>query len=128
MGRGKGSQSSWRVSLANARIRPTKRARRIGESQENASLSWRLRCSLASPFRYTFQTKLGSLSNDNGDVNENGKKRNRFRSAKQQLCTCITLFCTFLSRFCTTITLKCLISRFVEDENTRQLSFSFPEL
>ena len=35
---------------------------------------------------------LGSLSNDYGDGNENGKK--------QQLCTCITLFCTFLSRRC----------------------------
>ena len=38
------------------------------------------------------------------------------------------LFCTFLSRRCTTTTLKCLISRFVEDVNTRQLSVSFPEL
>ena len=43
--------------------------------------------------------------------------------------TCITLFCTFLSRRCTTTTWKCLISRLVEDVNTRQrLSFSFPEL
>ena len=57
------------------------------------------------------------------------QKSNRFRLAKQQLCTCITLFCTFLSRRCTTTTWKCLISRFVEDGNTRQqLSFSFPEL
>ena len=39
------------------------------------------------------------------------------------------LFCTFLSRRCTTTTWKCLISRFVEDGNTRQrVSFSFPEL
>ena len=43
--------------------------------------------------------------------------------------TYITLFCTFLSRRCTTTTWKCLISRLVEDVNTRQrLSFSFPEL
>ena len=57
------------------------------------------------------------------------QKRNGFRSAKQQLCTCITLFCTFLCRHCTTTTWKCLISRFVEDGNTRQqLSFSLPEL
>ena len=57
------------------------------------------------------------------------QKSNRFRLAKQQLCTCITLFCTFLCRRCTTTTWKCLISRFVEDGNTRQrLSFSFPEL
>ena len=56
-------------------------------------------------------------------------KWKRFRLAKQQLCTCITLFCTFLSRRCTTTTWKCLISRFVEDGNTgQQLSFSFLEL
>ena len=55
-------------------------------------------------------------------------KSNRFRLAKQQLGTCITLFCTFLCRHCTTTTWKCLISRFVEDVNTRQrlsLSSSF---
>ena len=42
---------------------------------------------------------------------------NRFWLAKQQLYTCITLFCTLLSRSCTTTTWKCLISRFVEDRN-----------
>ena len=56
-------------------------------------------------------------------------KWKRFGQGKQQLCTCITLFCTFLSRRCTTTTWKCLISRFVEDGNTgQQLSFSFLEL
>ena len=39
------------------------------------------------------------------------QKSSRFRLAKQQLCTCITIFCTFLSRRCTTTTWKCLISR-----------------
>ena len=57
------------------------------------------------------------------------EKSNRFRLIKQQLCPRIMLFCTFLCRRCTTTTWKCQISRFVEDENTRQqLSFSFPEL
>ena len=57
------------------------------------------------------------------------KKRNRFRQAKQQLCTCITFFCTFFCLRCATATWNCLISRFVEDGNKRQhLSFSFPEL
>ena len=42
---------------------------------------------------------LMSLSNDDGDGNENGKK------AKQQLCTC-ALFCTFLFRQCTTYDVK----------------------
>ena len=31
-------------------------------------------------------------------------QNNRFRLAKQQLCTCITLFCTFLFRRCTITT------------------------
>ena len=57
------------------------------------------------------------------------QKSNRFRLAKQQLCSCIRLFCTFLSRYRTTTTWKCLISRFAEDVNARRrLSFSFPEL
>ena len=57
------------------------------------------------------------------------QKSKRFRLAKQQLCTCIPLFCTFLCRHCTTTTWKCLISPFVEHVNTRQrLSSSFPEL
>ena len=39
------------------------------------------------------------------------------------------VLCAFLWRHCTTMTWKYLISRFVEDVNTRQwLSFSFPEL
>ena len=55
------------------------------------------------------------------------QKSNRFRQAKQQLCTCITLFCTFLCRRCTTATWNGLISRFVEDGNKRQqFSFSLP--
>ena len=57
----------------------------------------------------------------------NGKKSKRFRQAKQQLCTCITLFCTFPSGRCTSTTWKCLISRFVEDGNVRKNN-SFPEL
>ena len=57
------------------------------------------------------------------------QKSSRFRQAKQQLCTCITLFDTFLCRRCTTTTWKWLNSRFVEDGNTRQRhSSSFPEL
>ena len=70
----------------------------------------------------------GSLGTDDGDGNNNVKKSNSFRLAKQ-LCTCTTLLCTFLCRCFTNTTCKCLISRFAEDGNTRQqLSFSFPEL
>ena len=46
------------------------------------------------------------------------------RTAKKQLCTCITLNCTFLCRHCTTTTWKFLISRFMADVNKRQ-RFSF---
>ena len=57
------------------------------------------------------------------------QKSSRFRLAKQQICTCITLFSTFLCRHCTTTTWNFLFSRFVEDVNTRQRpSFSFTEL
>ena len=44
--------------------------------------------------------------------------------AKQQLCTCITLFCTFLCCFCMTTILKCLISQFIEKVNKHQQNFS----
>ena len=73
---------------------------------------------------------LGSLSNDDGDVNENGKKaivldcgqNNNFARAPR-------FFCTFLCRRYTTPWWKCLISRFVENVNTRQrLASSFSEL
>ena len=57
------------------------------------------------------------------------QKSNRFRQTKQQLCTCITVFCTLICRRCTSTTLNCLISRFFEDGTKRkQLSFSFPGL
>ena len=42
--------------------------------------------------RCALSTRLGSLSNDDGDGNKNGKKAIGFRIGKQQLCTCITLF------------------------------------
>ena len=46
---------------------------------------------------YPSQTLIGSLRNGDGDGdgNEIGKKSNRFRQAKQQLCTCITIFVLF---------------------------------
>ena len=41
-----------------------------------------------------WMTSKGSLGNNDGDGNENGKKSNKFIFiiVKQQLCTCITLF------------------------------------
>ena len=48
--------------------------------------------------------------------------------AKQQLRTCISLFCTFLCCRCMTTTWNFLISRCVEDVNPGRLPFSLPEL
>ena len=74
--------------------------------------------------------KIGNLSNNDGVSNENRRQKcNRFRLAKQQLCTSITLFCTFLSLRRTTTTWKYPIWRFIAGRNIRQqLCFSFPEL
>ena len=47
------------------------------------------------------------------------QKSNRFRLAKQQLYTCITVFCTFRCRCTTTATRNRLVSRFIEDVNTK---------
>ena len=79
--------------------------------------------------RLLFPPTTESLSNDDGDGNENGKKANMFRSTKQQLCTYITRF------FC--ISLLSLHDYNVKvpnftfcrgRERRRRLSFSFPEL
>ena len=57
------------------------------------------------------------------------QKSNGVRLATEKLCTCITLFYTFLCCRCMTTMWNCLIWRFVEDVNTRQWpSFSFSEL
>ena len=57
------------------------------------------------------------------------QKCNRFRLAKQQLCTWIMLFCTFLYRPCTATTWKCLIASFMEEVNKRRrICFSLSKL
>ena len=66
---------------------------------------------------------LRTLRSNDADGNENVKKNPIGLIAKQQLRTCITLFCTFLSCFCTTTTWKCLISRFMEDVNKQRRNF-----
>ena len=66
-----------------------------------------------------WRERVGNLSNDDGNVNEKGKKSNRFRLAKQQPCTWITLLCTFF------VVRKRQISRLVEDGNSRQRHFLF---
>ena len=78
------------------------------------------------------------LDHNNGELKQGRRrqqrerrKTNRFILAKQQLCTCITLFCTILSGRCTIATWNFLISRTrsMELVNTAQnFSFSFSKL
>ena len=57
------------------------------------------------------------------------KKCLDWKSNTFAVCTWIPLFSTFICRHCTNTKWKCLISRFVQDVNSRQqLSLSFPEL
>ena len=78
---------------------------------------------------YTTNKRLGGVSTTSPPRHGvKSRKHGKFRLAKQQLCTRITLFWTFLCRHCTTTTWTRLLSSFVEDVNTRQrLSFFFPE-
>ena len=89
---------------------------------EAFSLSWWI-----LHFLYSW---LGSLSNDDGDVNENEKKATGLDGqSKLNFARASRLFVHFFARRCTTTMWQCLISRFVEHVNTRQrLSLSFPEL
>ena len=73
------------------------------------------------------KTHLMSNSLDMRELKQRQRGRQRKRQkkewarlAKQQLCTCITLFYTFLCRRCTYTTWNFLISRSVEDVNSRQ--------
>ena len=68
------------------------------------------------------QSSLGSLSllsNDDGDGNEKGKKSNRFRLAKQQLCTLLHDYNVKVSNF--------TFCR-GQGHKTTTFFFSFPEL
>ena len=82
---------------------------------------------------YGFCGRLGRqwvLSNDDRDGNENGKKSNTFRLAKQELCTCITLFWYISLPSLHDYDLKVPNFTFCGGcEHTRQrFSFSFPQL
>ena len=90
------------------------------------------RCVVKFYLQYHYCSHLWSANGEQQWQRRQGKrqKNNRFRSAKEQLFMCI-FSCAFLYifRHCMTSTLKCVISRFVEDGNTRQqLSFPFSKL
>ena len=78
--------------------------------------------SIAPVGLHNLTAPLRSLSNDDGDVNENGKKAKGL-DWHNNICTCITLFCAFLFCYYTTTTWKCLISRFEEDVKTQDNDF-----
>ena len=72
---------------------------------------------------------LESLGNDDGDANENGKKAIGLDSQNNDSVRASHVFVNFLTVTARVQRAKCLISRYVEDMNTRQrLPFSFPEL
>ena len=73
---------------------------------------------------------IGSLSNDDGDGKDNGKKGDRFGLAKQQLYTCSTLFCTLIY-FKSLDEYDVKLPQFmlcVGRENKTTTFFSFPEI
>ena len=59
-----------------------------------------------------------------GQPGQPGSYEEALRLTKQQLCTCIKLFCTF-PRHCTTTTWKCLISRFCGGREHKAMTFFF---
>ena len=78
-----------------------------------------------------FSKIIGSLSNDdgNGNENENGKKKMFLDWQNNNFARASCFFCTFLCCCCTTTMWKCLNSCFVENMNIRQwLYFSFLQL
>ena len=86
------------------------------------------------PLGESLSDTIESLSNDDGDVNENGKKaiswdrqNNNFARASHVHHSLV--LCRLLCRHCTTTTWNFLISRFMEDVNTSQrFSSCFCEL
>ena len=67
----------------------------------------------------------GSLSNDDGDVNENGKKAIGFHWQNSSSARLSRFFCTFLCRHFMTTTWKCLISRFMKGREHKTTTFFF---
>ena len=78
-------------------------------------------------FKHSYYAQ-GALATTTATAKRTSKKQWVYY-AKQQLGTCITLFCTFLFRPCATTTWKCLIASFMEEVNKRQrISFSLSKL
>ena len=80
-----------------------------------------------TPFKRSFSVwSIRELKQRRRRRQRERQKSNWVRLAKQQLWTCIRLFCAFLCLQCTTTTWKCLIlRRFMEDVNTTRNNFLF---
>ena len=80
-----------------------------------------------TPFKRSFSVwSIRELKQRRRRRQRQRQKSNWVRLAKQQLWTCIKLFCAFLCLQCTTTTWKCLILRlFMEDVNTTRNNFLF---
>ena len=93
------------------------------------ALVWPFKLKLLPSCFYHWYDKdiIGSWTNDDGDINENGKKAISVDWQNNSSARASHFFSTFLCHHCTTTMWKCLIfSRFMEDVNTTQwLSFSF---
>ena len=93
------------------------------------SLTWgKGELSLISLTWYVLGKIVESLSKDGATATQTAKKQWVYW-AKQQLCTCTTLFCSFFCRCCTSSTWNYVVSRLMEtDVNTRQQFSFFSEL
>ena len=88
------------------------------------------------PVDYPVRLSSGACAGNNTELKKRQRRRqrerqksDRFRLTKQQLCMYSMLFCTFLCRHCATTKWNFLISRSMEDVNTRErFSFSFVNL
>ena len=58
------------------------------------TIEWRGVMSVYHARKNVCIVKRGRLGNDDRDSNENREKSNRFTLEKEQLCTCMKLFCT----------------------------------
>ena len=118
--------SSWKMS------------ERLGTNKGSKKGLWRhvysvLLCSIERRSFWRHVTMLTKfVDHNNKELKQRHRWRqreletsNRFILAKQQLCTCITLFCMFLSRRCRAATWNFLILR---TRFTQKFPFSFSKL
>ena len=108
-------------------LSPVRRTRSRDGSVEN----WRIWLQEMASLKLHGFNNRDLTGNDDGDGNENGKKKsNWFRLVKQQVCTCITLFLYISQPSLHDYNMKVPNFTFCRGRKHKrqQLSFSFPEL